>query len=169
MVAHYREIILPELEKTKRFIDGIRGATICDTNSDVKQLASKTELRYDLALQHPRNWIVVDDLDNLDSKNEIATNALQEELMKFFFLESREAAFLYMAQKLLMTNHYKVQVVTDSAEDEPDATGFVTINPRDKFVYVKPVLHATALIASDGPPKPKPSKKNGWGAAQIVK
>jgi hypothetical protein len=76
--------------------------------------------------------------------------------------ESREAALLYAAQRILVQKGFQVQVVTDSSEEEPDATNFVMVDTRTAMVYVRPVLHATEIVVTDGP-KPKKKKAHHFG------
>jgi Holliday junction resolvasome RuvABC endonuclease subunit len=90
------------------------------------------------------------------------TNQLREQIREFFIAESRAAAFLYAAQRTLAQHGYQTEVVTDSAEGEPDATNYVLIHKITNMVYVRPVLHATLVHIVDGP-NPKTKKPKDFG------
>jgi hypothetical protein len=179
LVANYRENIDSRLAEILEFVRAEPMAMIADPNTGAEQFAKDLAHRVDLALLHPENWYIARERTE-EEQNKVAeinakldknviqlskyaaleeeTEAFRERLREFFIAESREAAFLYAAQRILVQKGFQVQVVTDSTEDEPDATNFVIADTRTAIVYVRPVLHAVEIIVTDGP-KPKKKKK----------
>jgi hypothetical protein len=180
LVTNYRTNIDPRLAEIVEFVRAEPRAMIADPKTGAKQFAKDLPNRFDLALLHPDNWYIARERTE-EEKNIVAevnaaldknvlqlsqyatleeeTEAFRERLREFFVAESREAAFLYAAQRILAQKGFQVQVVTDSAEDEPDATNFAMVDARTAMVYVRPVLHATEIIVTDGP-KPKVKRKS---------
>jgi hypothetical protein len=157
MVNEYRNKIDPELKQIIDYVKSVPNALITEPNSGTSQLAKDSPYRFDLALLHPENWSIKDNNNNDELEN------FREALRKFFTFENSHAAFLYAAQKLLVQHGYKVQVVTDSAEGEPDTTDFAVMADVGGMVYVRPVLHATSIVITDGPKPKKKQKPQDFG------
>lgn len=180
LVANYRASIDSRLTEIVEFVRSEPMAMITDPKTGAEQFAKDSAYRFDLALLHPENWYIARDrtaeeqekVENINAKLdkniiqlgqyaalEEETEAFRERLREFFVTESREAALLYAAQRILVQKGFQVQVVTDSSEEEPDATNFVMVDTRTAMVYVRPVLHATEIVVTDGP-KPKAKRKS---------
>lgn len=139
MLAVYKIKILEPLKEIKKIIDNFAGElSIKATNSDDMQLVKELSTRYDLALLHPENWIVTEDL-GINSQE-----WLSKALKDFQILENKAASLLYFAQKIIK-NDFPVKLIvhTDSKEPEADLTGEVMKDEALKLVLVRPVIHAT--------------------------
>lgn len=139
MLAFYKIKILEPLKEIKNTIDNFAGElSIKATNSDDMQLVKELDSRYDLALLHPENWIVTEDL-GINSQE-----WLSKALKDFQILENKAASLLYFAQKIIK-NDFPVKLVvhTDSKEPEADLTGEVMKDEALNLVLVRPVIHAT--------------------------
>jgi hypothetical protein len=100
--------------------------------------------RYDLALLHPENWVVVTANGMEDQK------FLSSWLKSFFVAESKAASLLYLYQKLIKDAGYRIIVHTDSVEPETDLTGEVLRDENMNLTLVRPVIHATKLEILNG-------------------
>lgn len=139
MLAVYKIKILEPLKEIKNTIDNFSGElSIKATNSDDMQLVKDLNTRYDLALLHPENWIVTEDL-GINSQE-----WLSKALKDFQILENKAASLLYFAQKIIK-NDFPVTLIvhTDSKEPESDLTGEVLKDEALNLVLVRPVIHAT--------------------------
>jgi len=139
MLHDYHVRIKEPLATVKNIIDTFNGTVaIKATNSDDMENVSSLSSRYDLALLHPENWLVV-------KSNGIEDQAwLSSWLKQFQITESKEASLLYFAQKIVVGEHKKGLIVhTDSVEPETDITAQVLVDSALDLVLVRPIIHAT--------------------------
>lgn len=129
------------LQQIKHIIDTFDGDLyIKATNSDDMENVKNLTSRYDLALLHPENWVVVE--HNGIGGQEYINSWLKQ----FQISESREASLLYLAQKLIVGTFKKELIVhTNSIEPETDLTAPVLVDEALDLVLVRPVIHATKL------------------------
>ena len=97
------------------------------------------ETRYDLALLHPENWVVVK-ANGIEGQD-----WLSSWLKNFFVADSKAASLLYLYQKLIKDAGFRVVVYTDSVEHETDLTGEVLRDENMNLTLVRPVIHATKM------------------------
>lgn len=143
MLAQYHNDVDDDLIHIRKYIDTFPGTILISaTNSNEKQKLDKT-IRYDLALMHPENWHVLDYSGINTIQN--AEEELRCKILDFFITESQSAAFLYVAQKLVIESGYSLIVHTDSKEPEPDLTNEVLIDKKSNLTLVRPVIHCTEL------------------------
>ena len=139
MLHDYHVRIEEPFSNIKKIIDTFDGEiAIKATNDDtVLQPVKSLETRYDLALLHPENWVVV-------SSELYGSDWLHSHLKEFQIIESKEASLLYFAQKIVVGEHKKGLIVhTDSVEPETDLTDQVLVDTALDLVLVRPMIHAT--------------------------
>jgi hypothetical protein len=102
------------------------------------------DTRYDLALLHPENWVVV------NANGMEGQEWLSSWLKNFFVAESKAASLLYLHQKLIKDAGFRVIIHTDSVEPETDLTGEVLRDENMNLTLVRPVIHATKLEILNG-------------------
>ncbi len=142
----YQESIKEPLSKIKNIIDTFDGEIVIKaTNDDAAvQSVKSMETRYDLALLHPENWVVV-------KTNGIEGQTFLSSWLKSFFVdESKSASLLYLYQKLIKDAGFRVIVHTDSVEPETDLTGEVLRDENMNLTLVRPVIHATKMEILNG-------------------
>jgi hypothetical protein len=141
MLHDYHVKTKDSLATIKNIIDTFNGTiAIKATNSDDMENVKSLTTRYDLALLHPENWIVV----NSDGIEDQAW--LSSWVYKFQLSETKEASLLYLAQKIIVGYYNKGLIVhTDSVEPETDLTNQVLVDKALDLVLVRPVIHATRM------------------------
>ncbi len=142
----YKASISEPLSKIKNMIDNFDGEIVIKATNDeeTSQPIKSMQTRYDLALLHPENWVVV-------KSNGIEGQAwLSSWLKNFFVEESKAASLLYLYQKLIKDAGFKIIVHTDSVEPETDLTGEVLKDEAMNLTLVRPVIHATELEIKNG-------------------
>ncbi len=142
----YKASISEPLSKIKNMIDNFDGEIVIKATNDeeTSQPIKSMQTRYDLALLHPENWVVV-------KSNGIEGQAwLSSWLKNFFVEESKAASLLYLYQKLIKDAGFKIIVHTDSVEPETDLTGEVLKDEAMNLTLVRPVIHATKLEIKNG-------------------
>lgn len=141
MLQNYQNEVKPALEELKSSIDNFVGVlAIKATNSDDLENVRLLSTRYDLALLHPENWVVVKS-DSMDGQE-----WLEETLRNFQILENKNASLLYFAQKIVVDFfNLRLLVHTDSVEPEVDLTAEVLKDESLGLTLVRPVIHATKL------------------------
>ena len=120
------------LATIKNIIDNFNGTiAIKATNSDDMENVKSLSTRYDLALLHPENWVVV-------NSNGIEDQSwLSSWVYKFQLAETKEASLLYLAQKIIVGYYNKGLIVhTDSVEPETDLTNQVLVDTAFDLVLV---------------------------------
>jgi hypothetical protein len=139
MLHDYHVRIKEPLKEVKNIIDNFNGEiAIKATNSEDMEDVKTLSARYDLALLHPENWVVVKSYGIEDQA------WLSSWLKQFQITESKEASLLYFAQKIVVGEHKKSLLVhTDSVEFETDTTAEVLVDTALDLVLVRPVIHAT--------------------------
>jgi hypothetical protein len=142
----YKESISTTLSEVKNIIDSFDGEIAIKATNDEATVQSikSMETRYDLALLHPENWVVV------KSNNIEGQEWLSSWLKNFFVVESKAASLLYLYQKLIKDAGFRVVVHTDSIEPETDLTGEVLRDENMNLTLVRPVIHATKLEVLNG-------------------
>jgi hypothetical protein len=142
----YKESISTTLSEVKNIIDSFDGEIAIKATNDEATVQSikSMETRYDLALLHPENWVVV------KSNNIEGQEWLSSWLKNFFVVESKAASLLYLYQKLIKDAGFRVVVHTDSTEPETDLTGEVLRDENMNLTLVRPVIHATKLEVLNG-------------------
>jgi hypothetical protein len=142
----YKESISTTLSEVKNIIDSFDGEIAIKATNDEATVQSikSMETRYDLALLHPENWVVVSANGMEDQK------FLSSWLKSFFVTESKAASLLYLYQKLIKDAGYRIIVHTDSVEPETDLTGEVLRDENMNLTLVRPVIHATKLEILNG-------------------
>ena len=142
----YKESISKPLSEIKNIIDSFDGEIVIKaTNDDAAvQSVKSMETRYDLALLHPENWVVVK-ANGIEGQD-----WLSSWLKNFFVAESKAASLLYLYQKLIKDAGFRVVVLTDSVEPETDLTGEVLRDENMNLTLVRPVIHATKLEILNG-------------------
>ena len=142
----YKVSVSDQLSKVKDIIDSFDGEIGIKATNDEEtvQLIKSMNTRYDLALLHPENWVVVSANGMEDQK------FLSSWLKNFFVVESKAASLLYLYQKLIKDAGYRIIVHTDSVEPETDLTGEVLRDENMNLTLVRPVIHATKLEILNG-------------------
>jgi len=142
----YKVSVSSNLSKVKDIIDSFDGEIGIKATNDEEtvQLIKSMNTRYDLALLHPENWVVVSANGMEDQK------FLSSWLKNFFVAESKAASLLYLYQKLIKDAGYRIIVHTDSVEPETDLTGEVLRDENMNLTLVRPVIHATKLEILNG-------------------
>ena len=142
----YKEAISAPLSNIKNLIDLFDGdIAIKATNDEATVQSIKSmDARYDLALLHPENWVVV------NANGMEGQEWLSSWLKSFFVLESKAASLLYLHQKLIKDAGFRVIIHTDSVEPETDLTGEVLRDENMNLTLVRPVIHATKLEILNG-------------------
>jgi hypothetical protein len=145
-LSNYKEAISEPLSKVKNIIDTFDGEIgIKATNDETTvQLIKSMDTRYDLALLHPENWVVVNN-NGMEGQE-----WLSSWLKNFYVVESKAASLLYLYQKLIKDAGYKLIVHTDSVEPESDITSEVMRDEALNLTLVRPVIHATKLEIQNG-------------------
>lgn len=141
MLHDYHVRTQEPLATIKNIIDNFNGTiAIKATNSDDMENVKSLSTRYDLALLHPENWVVV-------NSNGIEDQSwLSSWVYKFQLAETKEASLLYLAQKIIVGYYNKGLIVhTDSVEPETDLTNQVLVDTALDLVLVRPVIHATRM------------------------
>lgn len=142
----YQESIKEPLSSIKNIIDTFDGEIAIKATNDesTSQSVKSMETRYDLALLHPENWVVV-------KTNGIEGQAWLSSWLKSFFVEeSKAASLLYLYQKLIKDAGFRVIVHTDSVEPETDLTGEVLRDENMNLTLVRPVIHAIKMEILNG-------------------
>jgi hypothetical protein len=142
----YKVSVSSNLSKVKDIINSFDGEIGIKATNDEEtvQLIKSMNTRYDLALLHPENWVVVSANGMEDQK------FLSSWLKSFFVAESKAASLLYLYQKLIKDAGYRIIVHTDSVEPETDLTGEVLRDENMNLTLVRPVIHATKLEILNG-------------------
>jgi hypothetical protein len=142
----YRKAISTPLSNIKDIIDSFDGEIAIKATNDEStvQLIKSMNTRYDLALLHPENWVVV------NANGMEGQEWLSSWLKNFFVAESKAASLLYLHQKLIKDAGYRVIIHTDSVEPETDLTGEVLRDENMNLTLVRPVIHATKLEILNG-------------------
>jgi len=142
----YKVSVSSNLSKVKDIINSFDGEIGIKATNDEEtvQLIKSMNTRYDLALLHPENWVVVSANGMEDQK------FLSSWLKSFFVTESKAASLLYLYQKLIKDAGYRIIVHTDSVEPETDLTGEVLRDENMNLTLVRPVIHATKLEILNG-------------------
>ena len=142
----YKEAISAPLSNIKNIIDSFDGEIAIKATNDesTTQLIKSMNTRYDLALLHPENWVVVK-ANGMEDQS-----WLSSWLKSFFVMESKAASLLYLHQKLLKDAGFRVIIHTDSVEPETDLTGEVLRDENMNLTLVRPVIHATKLEILNG-------------------
>ncbi len=142
----YKVSVSSNLSKVKDIINSFDGEIGIKATNDEEtvQLIKSMNTRYDLALLHPENWVVVSANGMEDQK------FLSSWLKNFFVTESKAASLLYLYQKLIKDAGYRIIVHTDSVEPETDLTGEVLRDENMNLTLVRPVIHATKLEILNG-------------------
>ena len=141
LISQYHEQIDEPLKSLKNIIDNFDGKIeIKATNDDTASQSIKSlDTRYDLALLHPENWVVVE-------SNGIQDQAwLSSWLKSFFVKENKAASLVYLCQKLFSDHGIRIKVITDSVEPETDITAEVLRDEAMNLCLVRPVLHAIRM------------------------
>jgi|LauGreDrversion4_2_1035121.scaffolds.fasta_scaffold365549_2 hypothetical protein len=142
----YKESIKEPFSRIKNIIDTFDGEIAIKATNDEAAIQSikSMENRYDLALLHPENWVVV------KSNGIEGQDWLSSWLKSFFVDESKAASLLYLYQKLIKDAGYRVIVHTDSEAPETDLTGEVLRDENMNLTLVRPVIHAIKLEILNG-------------------
>ena len=137
----YKDSTVSHLERVKNIIDSFDGVICVNATNDenVSEPVKEMKTRYDLALLHPENWVVV------RSNGIGGQDWIKSWLRQFFVVESKAASLLYLYQKLIKDSGFRVIVHTDSVEPETDLTGEVLRDEAMNLTLVRPVIHATKL------------------------
>ncbi len=143
---NYKVSVSSHLSKVKDIIDSFDGEVGIKATNDEEAVQSikSMDTRYDLALLHPENWVVIKANGMEDQK------FLSSWLKNFFVVESKAASLLYLYQKLIKDAGFRIIVHTDSVEPETDLTGEVLRDENMNLTLVRPVIHATKLEILNG-------------------
>ena len=142
----YKEAISTPLSNIKNLINSFDGEIAIKATNDEATVQSikSMDARYDLALLHPENWVVV------NANGMEGQEWLSSWLKSFFVMESKAASLLYLHQKLIKDAGFRVIIHTDSVEPETDLTGEVLRDENMNLTLVRPVIHATKLEILNG-------------------
>jgi hypothetical protein len=142
----YKEAISTPLSSIKDLINSFDGEIAIKATNDEStvQLIKSMDTRYDLALLHPENWVVI------NANGMEGQEWLSSWLKNFFVAESKAASLLYLHQKLIKDAGFRVIIHTDSLEPETDLTGEVLRDENMNLTLVRPVIHATKLEILNG-------------------
>jgi hypothetical protein len=137
----YHNSIIETLCRIKTIISFFNGEIVIRATNDetATQKVNSLETRYDLALLHPENWVVVKD-DGIHGQEWLSSH-----LKVFFVLENKAASLLYLYQKLIKDAGFRLIIHTDSEEPETDLTGEVLRDEAMNLTLVRPVIHATKM------------------------
>jgi hypothetical protein len=136
----YKEVISTPLSNIKNLINSFDGEIAIKATNDEATVQSikSMDVRYDLALLHPENWVVV------NANGMEGQEWLSSWLKSFFVTESKAASLLYYAQKIAVEYlGLRLLVHTDSVEPETDLTAEVLRDEAMNLALVRPVIHAT--------------------------
>jgi len=142
----YKEAISTPLSNIKNLVNSFDGEIAIKATNDEATVQSikSMDARYDLALLHPENWVVV------NANGMEGQEWLSSWLKSFFVMESKAASLLYLHQKLIKDAGFRVIIHTDSVEPETDLTGEVLRDENMNLTLVRPVIHATKLEILNG-------------------
>jgi hypothetical protein len=142
----YKESVSSHLTRVKEIVDSFDGEIAIKATNDeaTTQPIKSMDTRYDLALLHPENWIV------LNANGIEGQEWLSSWIKSFFVIESKAASLLYLYQKLIKDAGFRVIIHTDSVEPETDLTGEVLRDENMNLTLVRPVIHATKLEILNG-------------------
>jgi hypothetical protein len=142
----YKEAISTPLSNIKNLVNSFDGEIAIKATNDEATVQSikSMDARYDLALLHPENWVVV------KANGMEGQEWLSSWLKSFFVMESKAASLLYLHQKLIKDAGFRVIIHTDSVEPETDLTGEVLRDENMNLTLVRPVIHATKLEILNG-------------------
>jgi hypothetical protein len=145
-LQNYKVSVSSHLARVKDIVDSFDGEIGIKATNDEEavQPIKSMETRYDLALLHPENWVVIKVNGMQDQK------FLSSWLKNFFVAESKAASLLYLYQKLIKDAGFRIIVHTDSVEPETDLTGEVLRDENMNLTLVRPVIHATKLEILNG-------------------
>ena len=145
-LENYKKAISTPLSNIKDIINSFNGEIAIKATNDEStvQPIKSMDTRYDLALLHPENWVVV----NANGMEDQAW--LSSWLKSFFVAESKAASLLYLYQKLIKDAGFRVIIHTNSVEPETDLTGEVLRDENMNLTLVRPVIHATKLEILNG-------------------
>jgi hypothetical protein len=145
-LQNYKVSVSSHLSKVKDIIDSFDGEVGIKATNDEEALQpiNSMDTRYDLALLHPENWVVIKSNGMQDQK------FLSSWLKNFFVVENKAASLLYLYQKLIKDAGFRIIVHTDSVEPETDLTGEVLRDENMNLTLVRPVIHATKLEILNG-------------------
>lgn len=152
MLEAYHAAIDPDLAQIKGAIGALAPRVAIQVGDADAQYVHAISHRWDMALFYPNTWVVTSpeavSAGEAVFLDQAATEELREKIAAFCKREASQAAFLYVAQKILAESGWTVEVVTDSTPEEGDQTGVVGVvqsSPEKYMAFVRPVLHATRV------------------------
>jgi hypothetical protein len=136
-LAKYRSKIDPKLKEIKDYLKSIENIGLTSPADGSVSYLNRVVGRWDLALTWENCPFVV-------ISNSELTDVIKEKVSDFKSFEKTCSALLNTIQKACLTSNMDVQVITDSKENEVDASGWLSL---DKFgvPQIGPLLHVVKI------------------------
>ena len=136
-LAKYRSKIDSELKLIKDYLKSIENVGLTNPSDGTVSYLNRVMGRWDLALCWETCPFVV-------ISNSEMTEEVKNKVENFKLFEKKAAALLNTMQKTCLSMNMDVQVITDSKDNEADASGWLSI---DKFgvPQIGPLLHVVKI------------------------
>ena len=136
-LAKYRSKIDSELKQIKDYLKSIENVGLTNPSDGTVSYLNRVMGRWDLALCWDVCPFVV-------ISNSEMTEEVKKTVENFKLFEKKAAALLNTMQKTCLSMNMDVQVITDSKDNEADASGWLSI---DKFgvPQIGPLLHVVKI------------------------
>jgi len=136
-LSQYRMKLEPKLKEIKDYLKSIENVGLTSPTDGTVSYLNRVMGRWDLALLWDTCPFVV-------VSNTELTESVKKEVESFKTFEKEWSSLLNTMQKACLTSKMDVQVITDSKDNEADASGWLTI---DKFgvPQIGPLLHVVKI------------------------
>ena len=136
-LLQYRMKLEPKLKEIKDYLKSIENVGLTSPTDGTVSYLNRVMGRWDLALLWDTCPFVV-------VSNTELTESVKKEVESFKTFEKEWSSLLNTMQKACLTSKMDVQVITDSKDNEADASGWLTI---DKFgvPQIGPLLHVVKI------------------------
>jgi hypothetical protein len=136
-LSQYRMKLEPKLKEIKDYLKSIENVGLTSPTDGTVSYLNRVMGRWDLALLWDTcSFVVV--------SNTELTESVKKEVESFKTFEKEWSSLLNTMQKACLTSKMDVQVITDSKDNEADASGWLSI---DKFgvPQIGPLLHVVKI------------------------
>jgi len=136
-LSQYRMKLEPKLKEIKDYLKSIENVGLTSPTDGTVSYLNRVMGRWDLALLWDTCPFVV-------VSNTELTESVKKEVESFKTFEKELSSLLNTMQKACLTSKMDVQVITDSKDNEADASGWLSI---DKFgvPQIGPLLHVVKI------------------------
>ena len=136
-LSQYRMKLEPKLKEIKDYLKSIENVGLTSPTDGTVSYLNRVMGRWDLALLWDTCPFVV-------VSNTELTESVKKEVESFKTFEKEWSSLLNTMQKACLTSKMDVQVITDSKDNEADASGWLSI---DKFgvPQIGPLLHVVKI------------------------